>query len=261
MGRSSEETKLSKRIRDALDKKGVWWIRIQSGKIPMRHKGFMWCAENGTPDLWTKWGFLEVKDLSKLSDEQLAWHAKAKREGVNVTVVHSPSEAFDAIEQWKKEDNKMGEDNMSDDIETIRIAARDVMTATKNLVASEAWTEYVTATRAFRAAIGAPETDVSLPLVADCPVPVTLTEPTEANEPPGKYDSYDNEAIDAITRAALNQITTEDAALTVGKLAKLTELGTKQLAKSLKRIGALTVGENRSKRYYLTNNTTEVEAQ
>jgi len=89
------ETQLSADIRQALGKLGVWVLRIQSGKIPAYYNGrvrYIHCAEPGTPDLFCPalnlW--LEVKTpAGRLSKEQRAWHAKAKRLGVVVVVVRS----------------------------------------------------------------------------------------------------------------------------------------------------------------------------
>jgi hypothetical protein len=106
MGRSSEETKLSKAIRERLKVEGVMHERVQCGIVPLRHGSFMHLASPGTPDVWTSLGWIEVKDKSDLSQEQLAWHAKARHNNVRVTVARSPDEAMAAIENWKRLDKE-----------------------------------------------------------------------------------------------------------------------------------------------------------
>ncbi len=95
-----EDTALSKSIRKALTKLGIWVIRVQSGIIPAEYKGrkrFIHCAEPGTPDLFlvrlNTW--LEVKTAKgELNEEQKLWHARARKEGVRVAVVRSVGDAL-----------------------------------------------------------------------------------------------------------------------------------------------------------------------
>lgn len=137
-------------------------------------------------------------------------------------------------------------------------AADKLLSARNALLLSQLWKDYASAVCEFHAITGdvVHDSTIESDIVSG---EVTLPETTNETEPPGKFDDYDNDSIDAITRSALNQITTEDAALTVGKLAKLTELGTKQLAKSLKRIGARSVGEKRGTKYYIAKVKTDDE--
>jgi hypothetical protein len=106
MGRTSQETKLSKSIQDALKRLKFWCIRVQCGIVPLGRGRFMHLAENGTPDLWTSLGWLEVKDKSELSPAQIAWHEKAKEHNVRVAVVRSTQDAIDTVIKWKKEDEQ-----------------------------------------------------------------------------------------------------------------------------------------------------------
>ncbi len=102
------ETQLSRAIVVALKALGVWTIRVQSGVIPALYgttRRYIHCAEPGTPDLCLPGlGFIEVKtDAGELSPFQLAWHARAAREGVNVAVVRSVSDAVRVVRQWQEE--------------------------------------------------------------------------------------------------------------------------------------------------------------
>lgn len=92
------ETALSHCIRDALGGLGVWVIRVQAGKHRVKG-GVLHCAEPGTPDLFCPalnlW--LEVKlPEGKPLPTQIAWHARAGREGVAVVVVRSVADAVRA---------------------------------------------------------------------------------------------------------------------------------------------------------------------
>jgi len=97
------ETALSKAIRTALEQRGLWVIRVQSGVIPAVYKGrrrHIHCAEPGTPDLFVvdRGVWLEVKPArGKLRPEQRAWHEKAARCFVRVVVVRSVREALAAL--------------------------------------------------------------------------------------------------------------------------------------------------------------------
>lgn len=99
------ETDLSRDIQRTLAKLGIWCIRVQSGKVRVRG-GWMQLAEEGTPDLCCPalalW--LEVKTLAgEPKPSQVAWHARAKREGVKVAVVRSISEAIGAVSRARAE--------------------------------------------------------------------------------------------------------------------------------------------------------------
>jgi hypothetical protein len=95
------ETKLSKSIRGALTAQGVWVIRI--GTSNKRGKNYAKSGEPGIPDLCLPaLGWLEVKLPGKpLQADQVAWHAKARKLGVNVEVAHSVLEALTIVSMWK----------------------------------------------------------------------------------------------------------------------------------------------------------------
>lgn len=93
------ETDLSRDIQSTLAKLGIWCIRVQSGIVKVRG-GWMHLAEEGTPDLYCPalnlW--LEIKTPGgEREASQVAWHSRAAREGVNVSVVRSVSEAIQAV--------------------------------------------------------------------------------------------------------------------------------------------------------------------
>lgn len=93
------ETQLSHDIQRALNKLGVWCIRVQSGRVKVRG-GWMHLAEEGTPDLYCPalnlW--LEIKTPGgEREASQVAWHSRAAREGVKVAVVRSVSETIRAV--------------------------------------------------------------------------------------------------------------------------------------------------------------------
>lgn len=103
------ETALSRSIQGALERLGVWVIRVQSGTLAAQHgttTRYIHCAEAGTPDLvvlsGSLVGFLEVKTAAgRLNRAQRAWHARAAQEGIRVAVVRSVSEAVSAVREWR----------------------------------------------------------------------------------------------------------------------------------------------------------------
>ena len=102
---SRAETELSREIQKALEKVGVWVIRIQSGVVKVR-RGYMQLAPKGTPDLLLPayGAFLEVKmPGEKPTKPQQEWHERARREGVRVEVVSSPAQAVNFALSWRAE--------------------------------------------------------------------------------------------------------------------------------------------------------------
>lgn len=101
------ETQLSRSIQLALRKLGVWCIRVQAGIHRVRG-GTLHCAERGTPDLCLPGlGWLEIKtDEGELSDDQVAWHIRAARLGVNVAVVRSVEQAVYVAQEWEEQKQK-----------------------------------------------------------------------------------------------------------------------------------------------------------
>jgi hypothetical protein len=229
--------------------------RVQCGIVPLRHGSFMHLASPGTPDVWTSLGWIEVKDKSDLSQEQLAWHAKARYNNVRVTVARSPDEAMAAIENWKRLDKEKMMAVEQDNPNEIQHAAKRYKAARLKLVNSDVWREFLDASDQFNDVLGIDALKVDCSRIEDAPLgaPVTVTDPDSfivtADEPEQKYD---NDTVDGIVRRALSGIDTVESAITVIKLAKDCELDSKTISKSLKRICALTNGgTKRGVRYYL----------
>ena len=61
------------------------------------------CGEDGMPDIWTPWGWLETKaKKGVLSAKQVEWHAKARSLGINVAVPRAVEEGVRAVLEWKR---------------------------------------------------------------------------------------------------------------------------------------------------------------
>ena len=94
------ETDLSKAIRKALAAMGIWVVRLQSSG--RRGPRSVATGEPGMPDLWTPYGLLEVKtETGKLSPAQVAWHERARAEGLNVATVRSVEDAVRIVTEWR----------------------------------------------------------------------------------------------------------------------------------------------------------------
>ncbi len=99
------ETKLSKAIREQLEKCGFMVERIQSGSVRVRG-GRMQLASKGTPDLHLVGlnGWLEVKRPGEEPSEvQLRWHEQARGRGARVAVVESVWGAVQVASEWRKD--------------------------------------------------------------------------------------------------------------------------------------------------------------
>lgn len=95
------ETDLQRAILVALSQLGIWAIRI--GSVGRRSTRGANSGEPGIPDIWTPYGWLEVKDeKGKLSPDQWDWHERANVEGVNVATVRSVGEAVATIQRWRQ---------------------------------------------------------------------------------------------------------------------------------------------------------------
>lgn len=96
------ETDVSRRIQRALEAMGLLVVRVHSGKVKVRG-GWMRLAAKGTPDIWTELGWIEVKKPGEdRSPEQVAWHAEAKRRGINVAVADSAIAAVNIAAEWRR---------------------------------------------------------------------------------------------------------------------------------------------------------------
>lgn len=101
--RQYSETKLSRSIKQSLERMGFWVIRIPSGKVQVIRGGrqsWIVMAPKGTPDLLVlaPYVWLEVKGAKgTVSPEQREWHRRAEERGVRVAVVRSVAEAIAAV--------------------------------------------------------------------------------------------------------------------------------------------------------------------
>ena len=95
------ETRLQNEIIDLYRKIDVWVIRTARSK--KRGWKSINTGEDGQPDLWTELGWVEVKLPGKdLDPDQVAWHAKAVKRGVNVGTVWSVQDAFLLAMHWRQ---------------------------------------------------------------------------------------------------------------------------------------------------------------
>lgn len=97
------ETALQKRIQEALEKIGIWVIPMAvTGK---RSNRSVRTGEPGLPDLCLPTlGWLEVKiGDGELSEDQRAWHERARKEGVWVATAWSLEEAIRLVRERKDE--------------------------------------------------------------------------------------------------------------------------------------------------------------
>jgi hypothetical protein len=99
---SQLEIPLTAAIRRELTRMSVWWIA--TGVSVKRKATGVRSGEPGMPDtLLPALGWLETKTLTgELSASQVAWHARALREGVRVAVVRSVAEAVAAVRGWRE---------------------------------------------------------------------------------------------------------------------------------------------------------------
>lgn len=91
MASGKPETLLQTAIVKALRQMGVWVIVMNVTR--RRGKRGVNCGEPGMPDLWTEYGWLEVKlPGGELDSDQVAWSLKAQLRGINVAKVTSIAE-------------------------------------------------------------------------------------------------------------------------------------------------------------------------
>jgi hypothetical protein len=100
------ETDVSRGIREALRSIGWTVERLQCGRVKVSG-GWMHLCSPGTPDLLCMRapgivGFIETKvpKTGILSDIQIAWHAWAKKAGINADVAISRQAALNAVKGW-----------------------------------------------------------------------------------------------------------------------------------------------------------------
>lgn len=99
------ENALQANIRKALESFGFWVERMQSGRSVKVRRGRMRLATAGTPDLLIVapvYGWIEVKlPGEELNENQLEWHARARRSGLRVATVDDPRKAVRVAMQWR----------------------------------------------------------------------------------------------------------------------------------------------------------------
>lgn len=86
---------------------GVVAYRIHSGKVAAKRGGWIHLGPSGQADIGVcvrgRCLFLEAKTAKGLvSEEQLAWHGRARRAGADVLVIRSVREAIDAVRAIKE---------------------------------------------------------------------------------------------------------------------------------------------------------------
>ncbi len=96
------ETALQTAIVKALRAMGVWVIVMNVTR--RRGKRGVNCGEPGMPDLLLPaLGHGEVKlPGNDLDPDQVLWHERAKKAGVNVATWHSVSEAVETVHFWHR---------------------------------------------------------------------------------------------------------------------------------------------------------------
>lgn len=95
------ETLIQTEILNGLKRVGIWAFRV--GVVKRRGKATSKAnaGEDGTPDIWTEYGWMEVKVPGKpLREDQREWHARANRRGIRVGVVESLADAFRLACSW-----------------------------------------------------------------------------------------------------------------------------------------------------------------
>lgn len=97
------ETTLQTAIAEALRSLGVWVMVMNVTKRRGKRRGVN-CGEPGMPDLWTEYGWGEVKlPGNDLDPDQVAWHERAKKRGVAVALWTCPMEAIRQVLIWRVE--------------------------------------------------------------------------------------------------------------------------------------------------------------
>ena len=95
------ETDLQRVIEETLNLMGVWVIRTAVNRN--RNGIGVRTGEPGMPDLWTEYGWLEVKLPGKeLDPDQVTWHNRARKRHINVETVRSVNDAVTAVLTWRR---------------------------------------------------------------------------------------------------------------------------------------------------------------
>jgi len=99
---SRSETEIQSGIMEALKAINVWAIRVGRNKRRNKRAKVAPSGEDGSPDIWTELGWMEVKRPGEgLDPDQEEWHAKAEARGVRSGVVHSETEALALAAVWR----------------------------------------------------------------------------------------------------------------------------------------------------------------
>lgn len=97
------ETQISKEIRDYLNKRGIYNLRLNSGKVRVRG-GWMQLCDEGTPDRYClfkgKSIFIETKvPGEKPTDEQLAAHDRIRRSGGIIIIAERLDDVIESFSE------------------------------------------------------------------------------------------------------------------------------------------------------------------
>jgi hypothetical protein len=97
----ASETELQSDIIKTLTKLGYWAVR--SARAKRRGRRSINTGEDGFPDVTVVGlGYIEVKMLGKdLEEDQVDWHAKAKRRGVKVGTAWCVEDAIRIVRGWE----------------------------------------------------------------------------------------------------------------------------------------------------------------
>lgn len=134
----------------------------------------------------------------------------------------------------------------------IEAAQLDIESAEKELYASGVWLTYENAVHNLDQLRGKTKRNLTAKDAnANVPVDVVVTEP-KTRKPRAKSTEVDGISFDSIDANVSKSIpSTEADALTIGRLADKTGFDAKLLTKSLKRLGAKSIGNKRGTKYYL----------
>lgn len=97
----TSETQLSRQVQVALESIGCVVVRVNSGQLRGSGGHVVKLAKAGTPDLWFAFqgrqGWIELKADWRVTEEQVAWHERARKQGVFVVVVRSVEQALRVV--------------------------------------------------------------------------------------------------------------------------------------------------------------------